>query len=386
MDDSQTKDEKSRLQMTPDLSLLPSLAREDPPIERYSRLPLSSLKSFGAALEPISGAVRAVFSGADNSACCYRITVPAGTDLASCTSGAGALGTLPDESSRIVGQAVLKPLVVNPASIFMAATLSNIDSKLGGIQETQQEMLDFLEQKEESALRGDLSFLAELLGSYRYNWNNETFRRASHVKVLDIRQSAGQKIDFYHKRIEARLRKASRLHSDLDVKKQLEQIRGEFKDYQLALYQYAFSSFLELMLLGNYDRAFLSAVSGKLETCSYEYRDLYTRSYDLIENRAETSVQSGLIRGFSSVCKSAGGLIGRIPVLNRTLLDEALLVGGKRLADLQQKRTEQTMQYLLDKQSSCVHPFLESIQSLSRLYNEPFEIYFDQDSLYLPKE
>lgn len=64
MDDSQTKDEKSRLQMTPDLSLLPSLAREDPPIERYSRLPLSSLKSFGAALEPISGAVRPVFAGA----------------------------------------------------------------------------------------------------------------------------------------------------------------------------------------------------------------------------------------------------------------------------------------------------------------------------------
>lgn len=382
MDDNRTEDRQLQLQAIPDLSLLSSLAQEDPPIDRYSRLPLSSLKSLGVAFEPLSNALRTVFSGSGSTTQYCRITVPAGAQLV----GSGSLGTLLDENSPVTGQAVIKPLVLNPAAVFMAATLSNIDSKLSGIQDTQQEMLDFLEQKEESALRGDLMFLAELLGSFRFNWNNETFKGASHVKVLDIRQAAGRKIDFYQRRIETKLRKKRRLHSDQDVKKDLEDLRGEFKDYQLALYQYAFSSFLEVMLLGNYDRAFLSGVIGKIEACSYEYRDLYTRSYDQIENSAETSVQSSLIRSFASTFKTAGEAIGKIPLVNRTLLDESLIASGSRLADLQQKRTEQTMQFMIDKQSSCVHPFLESIQAVDRLYNEPFDIYLDQDSVYLPKE
>ena len=47
-----------------------------------------------------------------------------------------------------------------------------------------------------------------------------------------------------------------------------EAVHDQFKDYQLALYMLGFSSFLEVMLLENYDADFLSGISAKLDTYS----------------------------------------------------------------------------------------------------------------------
>jgi hypothetical protein len=52
----------------------------------------------------------------------------------------------------------------------------SIDRKLDSIQETQQEILEFLEQKEKSRLKGNLNVLADVLNNYKYNWNNEKYK------------------------------------------------------------------------------------------------------------------------------------------------------------------------------------------------------------------
>ena len=56
-------------------------------------------------------------------------------------------------------------------------------------------------------------------------------------------------------------------------------IESELKDYQLSMYLYAFFSFLEIILLENYDSQYLKSISKKIEDYSFEYRDLYSRSY-----------------------------------------------------------------------------------------------------------
>ena len=53
------------------------------------------------------------------------------------------------------GQAQMIPLACNPTMIFMAAVLSNIEKKLDTICDMQQEMMDFLVQKEKSELKGN---------------------------------------------------------------------------------------------------------------------------------------------------------------------------------------------------------------------------------------
>ena len=230
--------QKNALTNVPDISLVPVLADEDVSLASYTKYPLSKLNSLGVAFEPLTSAIHNVFGASGGTTQLCQVTVPAGTHLASFKSGVGNLGTVLNANNQIAGQAVINPLVCNPTMLFMAAALASIDKKLDSILETQHDMMEFLEQKEESELRGNLRFLADVFNNFRFNWNNEKFKNAGHIKVLDIRQSAEQKIDFYQKQIQSKLKKKALVQSDQDVKKRLEKISSQFKDY-------FFNSFME---------------------------------------------------------------------------------------------------------------------------------------------
>ena len=230
--------QNNALTNVPDISLVPVLADEDVSLASYTKYPLSKLNSLGVAFEPLTSAIHNVFGASGGTTQLCQVTVPAGTHLASFKSGVGNLGTVLNANNQIAGQAVINPLVCNPTMLFMAAALASIDKKLDSILETQHDMMEFLEQKEESELRGNLRFLADVFNNFRFNWNNEKFKNAGHIKVLDIRQSAEQKIDFYQKQIQNKLKKKALVQSDQDVKKRLEKISSQFKDY-------FFNSFME---------------------------------------------------------------------------------------------------------------------------------------------
>ena len=113
---------------------------------------------------------------------------------------------------------------------------------------------------------------------------------ASHNKVFDIRQTAEQKILFYQEQISAKLQKKSFFHSDKDAKKQIDAVQTSFTEYQLALYTLGFSSFLDVMLAGNYDSEYLSGIKQKIEDYSFEYRELYNTWASLNRWRTRSSV------------------------------------------------------------------------------------------------
>ena len=264
----------------------------------------------------------------------------------------------------------------------MAIALAEINKKLDDIKEIQQEILDFLTHKERAELKGDLNFLADILNNYKYNWDNDKYKNNNHIKVLDIRQTAERKIDFYREQISSKIRKKSFFHNDLDVKKQLKRIDSEFKDYQLALYLFSFSSFLEVMLLENYDSAYLDGISQKIGVYSYKYRELYTECYDQLDRYAKTSIQAHLLNGMASVNKIAGEAVAKVPIISKSQIDETLIETGNKLGKFGAKRTENAMKKFVEKQSSSVRPFIESINSINKLYNKPMELLYDQENIY----
>ena len=141
---------------------------------------------------------------------------------------------------------------------------------------------------------------------------------------------------------------------------------------------------MEVMLLENFDSEYLSGITQRIEEYSFAYRDLYTRSYDQLAGNAKSTVQSFLLRGLASASRATGEAIAKIPVINKSQIDENMIASGEKLADYQERRTVQAMNSLIDKQSSCVRPFIESINSVSKLYNKPIVMLFDNDSVYLP--
>ena len=193
--------------------------------------------------------------------------------------GSGFTSTIVNESG-IAGAARLNPLKLDPKILLLTVAIMYFEKKFDTIQETQQEIIEFLKQKEKSKLKGNLKVLADVLNNYKYNWNSEKYKTNKHIQVQEIKREAEQNIIFYREQIGIKINKQSFFHSDQKVKDKVKIIKSEFKDYQIALYLYSFSSFLEVMLLENFESAYLDSVARKIEDYSYQFREFYTKCYD----------------------------------------------------------------------------------------------------------
>lgn len=304
----QKNKDKAIMRMMSDTSINPMLQEPEVGVSNYTPLPLSRPATYGTAFQPLATAVQTAVSGAGGSGIYYVNT--AGKTMFQMKGTNNFIGSLQTLAGMVGGgQAQITPLACDPTMLFMAVALTNIDKKLDAIQDMQKEMMDFLVQKEKADLKGNLNFLIDVFNNYKYNWNNEMYKNSNHIKVLDIRQEAEKKIAFYREQIISKVNKKSFIHSDQTVNKQLQDVQDRFKDYQLALYILGFSSFLEVMLLGNFDADYLTGISDTLEKYSLKYKELYTKCYDEIESYSSTSVQSSMLKGIAKASSSFGKLV-----------------------------------------------------------------------------
>lgn len=370
------------LQMMSNTPIYPILQESEVGVSNYTPLPLSRLSAYGTAFRPLTIAVQTAVGRAGGSGIYYVNT--AGKTMFQMKGTNNFIGSLQTSTGMVGGgQAQMTPLACNPTMLFMAAALANIDKKLDAIQDIQKEMMDFLVQKEKADLKGNLNFLFDVFNNYKYNWNNEMFKNSNHIKVLDIRQEAEKKIAFYREQIIANVNKKSLIHSDQTVNKQLQTVQDQFKDYQLALYLLGFSSFLEVMLLGNFDADYLTGISDKLERYSLNYRELYTKCYDEIESYSSTSVQSSMLKGIAKASTSVGKFVEKIPVISKGQADEALIAAGDKLDELNAGKLKKQMSSLIEHQSNSIRPFVDNIDTVNELYNKPIQLLVDKDNLYI---
>lgn len=150
-----------------------------------------------------------------------------GHHLARRIDGSGLIGaTLFNDTNQVAGQAILNNVTsLDPTLLFIIATLYAINYKLDAINQGQKDIQSLLEQKEHSELQGSLLFLTDVINNYKYNWNNDFYLKNNHLKALDIKEMAEQKIDFYQSQIRKKTSKKEFLLMDKDVKKKLEVIK-----------------------------------------------------------------------------------------------------------------------------------------------------------------
>lgn len=369
--------------ITPELPLV-FLEDEEAKYDRYTKLPLDKLVELGSGFDTIVDAFQCVWKGGAGKSGLYQVTIPGGGSLAKFKNEDAFLGAVLTKDGAVgAGQARLTKVPFDPATAFMIAALMNIEKKLDSIQETQQEILEFLEQKEKAKLRGNLVFLMDTIKNFKFNWNNQQFKTNNHIKALDIKQQADQSIVLAKALIEKRIKKEKMIHGDQDVKRQMKKIQSEFSDYQLAVYLYALSSFAEIILLDNYDADYLDSVAQKIESYELQYRNLYTQSFNALEKAAKNSWQSIALKGVGKAARDAGKAIEKVPVISKAFFDEALVAAGTGLSKIEKNKNQKVMSQLISKQSSYVAPFVENIRMLDQLYSKPLELAFDNKNLYL---
>lgn len=376
------KKDNKIIEMMNDTSICPLLEESKVGVSDYTKLPVSRLSAIGTAFQPLATAVQTAVSGAGGSGIYYVDT--SGKTMFQLKGSNKYITSLKSVDGKVGGgQACMTPLACDPTMLFMAAALVNIDKKLGDIKEMQQEMMDFLAQKEKTELKGNLTFLYDVFNNYKYNWDNEMYKNNNHTMVLSIRKEAEAKIAFYRERIIAKVNKKKFLHSNQTVNKQLQAVQDQFKDYQLSLYILAFSTFLDVLLVGNYNKEYLSGISAKLDGYSIKYRELYTQCYEDISRYSATSVQSAMLKGLSKTTNVVGNLIEKVPVVGDTQADETIVAAGDKLNDIANDKIQKQMQQLIERQSNFVRPFIDNINMMNSLNNEPVRLLVDKDNLYI---
>lgn len=111
----------------------------------------------------------------------------------------------------------------------------------------------------------------------------------------------------------------------------MNKLQAQFKDYQLALYLYSYSTFLEVLLLGNFGKGYLNSVEHRIAEYSFQYRELYTDCYNLMESYSKSSIQVGMLNGLATASKFMGNAIAKVPVISKSQLDENLIEASRKI-------------------------------------------------------
>ena len=363
--------------------------------DESERIPWEELLALGAGVAPFANAFQTFMNAAEPAAeMLFKADIPLGGHLAAANDGSGLLGAVfSDVGNKLMGQArfhavevaedMPNPIEINPAMMVMAVALVGIEHKLGEIEETQKAILDLLKEDEKAGLKANLLFLTGIVNDYKYNWDNETYRKSNHVKVLDIRQSAEKSIIKHREMIEKRIEKKKFIQLDKDVKDKFVELKSEIQDYQLAVYLYGMASYLDVMLAESFESKYIQNVINKVSDYSIEYREIYTDIYDKLEREGDKTVQAALIGGLGKITKASGKAIAKVPLISRTQLDENLEDAGDSLKLHKETRDDKRLNTLVSKSSAHVEPFIENLKTVDRMYNQPVTLMFDRNNLYI---
>ena len=369
----------------------PDIPREEIiPVCKH-KLPLSEVTTLGSGFAIAAAEISKAAATAPSTEGLYRCVFPEGVTghLAAFSDGSGFLGTIMNnngiaaQARWIPADACAAPLPIDPVTLAIAVAMVSINKKLDAIKEIQQEIIEFLQEDKESKLEGIVNSLSSIMDDYRYNSDNELWLGSRLTNVTAAKTDAEQNIIFYRKQVKKALEKKSWLHSDGKVNKLNDDLQHGFKYYQMSVYIFAYSSFLEVVLGGNYEKSFLDHVIEKISDYSFQYRQDYSDCYEQLEQYSRSSVQTKILEGMGKAGKSVGSAIASIPVINKGILDEALIATGDSLGKISAHNVDKVMSGFRNNRDAGIQLFQESIATINQMSNQPVEVLFDRDNLYI---
>ena len=292
-----------------------------------------------------------------------------------------------DGSSKFVKWVQAGPtsiqMPINPGMIMVAVMLANIEKKLDAIQDTQLKILSFLEQDKQAEQQGNLNVLTDILNGYKHNWSNDQYLRNHHMKVLDIKQAAERNIIFYQEQIASAIKKLPILHFDQVVNAAITDLGKMISNYRMSLYLFSFASFLEVMLLGNFQHEYLDQVASKVQKYNEHYQIQFSKCHDMLKKFSAESVETKVFEGIGNVSKALGKLIASAPILAQGPVDEWLQDGGDKLLKGNDEKITKTIAMFTTEEKIGSELFVDSIKNVGMISNMTTDILFDGEALYL---
>lgn len=356
---------------------------EDLPVQNIMTMPLSNLLALGSAFEPIASTISS-FKGSGESGIYFVNTM--GKQMFQVKNGKEFIGSLKTLDGTVGGgQARLTQLPCDPTMMCVALAIMHIEQKLDDIREVQTDILRFIELKEKAEIKGNIDSMLDVLKHYKSNYTNKFYIKERYDAAFKMNDSAKNKIIFYQDLIKEYRKKQALIHDDNQVKKLISKLEEYLQNYQLSLYLFSLSSLVLSLLNEQHSSEYLRSIISKIEDYSLEYRLLYTDCYNMLENYQKTSIQSNVIEGLSVASKFMSKTIEKIPVINKTQIDENLLKVGDNLKDYSTDRKVKSLERLVKNSSTIVRPFVESIKMIDLLHNEEILYRIEDDNMQVSR-
>ena len=378
-------DTKQNLQkMVAELEFQPFLKQQkNDELQNYSAFSIDQILSFGKHFEPIVKLLKNIPKKNEGGTGLYYAHVEKGAHLAN--KDGLFIGAKIKNGEGVIGQTRFTQMpLVDPSMIAVMAMLKKINEKLDTIQETNERIIAFLEEKERAKMEGNLETLSDVFNNYKFNLNNQLYKTNKHIQVQTIKAEAEQSVKLYRSQVQTACEKRKNgLHYDQDVENVIKKIEKLYNNYQLALYVYAFAYFIEVILFENYEKGYLDSVSKSIERHCNEYEELYKNFCNMVEDYSKSSLQSYAVKALSGISKGTSKVVSKLSIFNKTKLEENLLSSGEKLDKVGETRTERVVSGIFSGDTSFISPFTDNIRTINTLHNEPMDILVGQDTLYI---
>lgn len=373
-------------------------------LSAYKQIPLTGLASMGAAFAQLPEGTRTVVQTvtkkvATNETLFVGIN-PKGIQGFLRADADGTVGNIMQLNAQgkqvIAGRMRFKPIdgipmnetvstvmPIDPMLMVAAIALMTIEQKLDGIQKSVEDVLQFLKLEKQSAQRGNLNMLAEIMEEYKHNCHNEQFCLSRLQATLAIKKDAHRDILFYQEQIATELQKQKGLHGAKDSLDLLNAVSYQFAEYQLACYLYAYSSFLDIMLQGNFEVTAIESVTEKMMDLDKRYESLYADCHAQIAKYHRSAIEAQIIGGIGLATKGLGKAIAAVPVIREGPIDEALISAGDSIGKFNRDSVQKKLQVFETFEVSRMEPFIKNLQSVNLMYNTENAMITDGTHLYL---
>ena len=380
-----------------DIEIVPNEELENGHIElsSYNNIPWddvifagTALSSFLPMFRDIKGSMQVAMDGLYKGDALGKV----GT-LAQAKDGKGSLGTIEDDNGKIIGQMRWTPvdgapmninatMPINPTTLVISAVVIEINMKLDEIQELQQEMFNYIKDKDRSEIKGSLHFLIDTLNDYKFNWDNSKFLDSKLNEVQSIERLAHENIIFYRNQIAKKVSKQDIVRFGANIEERVKSVEEDFKDYKLSLGMYSFAVYLEVLLNENFKEDYLRKKSTQIHDQNIKYRQLYTDTYNALKEYSTNTMEQKLLGGLSLISKGLGEALKNTPIGDATPIDSFLIDGGNSIKNFGNEISDNSVNRLIDSKDCDVRIFSDSIDKISTICNGSMEFLFTEDGLH----
>lgn len=277
----------------------------------------------------------------------------------------------------------LNKMGFNPATIMIAISLSEIEKEIIEIKSICNNILSFLENDKESEIEADVKTLIRVITEYKYNWQDEQYINNNHKIVMDIKRTGMKNINFYQKQIYENMKKKNIFMTNKTINYNQNELEKNFSYYRLSLYVYSFATFLEIMLLENFQKEYLLSKREEIETLSNEYINNYQEALKYVKKEANKSIQGNLLSGIGSAGKAIGDLSEKIQVIKNKKIDTWFNKNSDNIKNISQNMKNNFSLKFEEMNNPNTKIFIDKIKFINDIYNNVKNIYFDNKKLYL---